>query len=50
MRLPDGSKLVINQEKKDVTICRPDVIANFFDVTVFVLPSLVTDLSFMSIS
>ena len=44
-------RLAINQKKdNDVTICQDDVIVKFFDVTVFFLSSLITGLSFMSIS
>ena len=34
----------------DVTICRRDVVVNFFDVVLFLLSSLVTSTSFMLIS
>ena len=54
IRLTDFSKLAINRENdNDVTICRHDVIAVFFfffDVVLFLLSSLVTGPSFMSIS
>ena len=48
---PDCSKLAKNRENdNDVTIFRHDVNVNFFDVVLFLLSSLVTDPSFMSIS
>ena len=51
IRLADCSKLAINQENNnEVIICRHDVIANFFNVFVLFLSSLVTGPSFMSIS
>ena len=58
IRLPDDCKLAINQKKdNEITICRNGVIVNFFfffffffDIAVFVLSSLVTGPSFMSIS
>ena len=50
-RLPDGSKLAINwNNDNDVTIYRHEVIVIFFDAGLFLLSSLVTDLSFMSTS
>ena len=50
-RFPDCSKLAINQENDNgVTICRNNVMSLFFDVAVFLLSSLVTDPSFMSMS
>ena len=50
IRLWDCSKLTINRENdNDVTICWHDVIINFFDV-LFLLSSLFTAPSFMSIS
>ena len=50
-RLPDGSKLAINWNNDNgVTIYRHEVIVIFFDAGLFLLSSLVTDLSFMSIS
>ena len=52
IRLLDCSKLAINRKNdNDVTICRNDVIVNFFDVVLLLLSILVTGrLSFMSIS
>ena len=51
IRLPDCSKLAINWENdNDVTIFWNDIIVNFFDVVLFLLSSLVTGPSFMSIS
>ena len=51
IRLPDGCKLAINWKKDNgVTICRRDAILSFFGVAVFLLSSLVTGPSFMSIS
>ena len=47
----DGCKLAINWKKDNgVTICRRDAILSFFGVAVFLLSSLVTGPSFMSIS
>ena len=49
--LPDSSKLAINQENKNnVIICWHDVIVKFFDNVMFLLLSLVTGSSFMTIS
>ena len=51
IRLPDCSKLTINQKNdNEVIIWRHDVIINFFEVLLFILSSLVTGLSFMSVS
>ena len=51
IRLLYCSKLVINQKNyNDVTIYRHDVIVKFFDVILFLLSSLVTSPSFISIS
>ena len=51
IRLPDYSKLIINwKNNNDVTIFRHDVIVKFFDVVLFLLRSLVTSPSFMSVS
>ena len=51
IRLPDCSKLAINQKNdNEVIICRHDVIINFFEALLFILSSLVTGLSFMSVS
>ena len=51
IRLPDCSKLAINRKSdKHVTICRHDVIVDFFWRILFLLSILVTDPSFMSIS
>ena len=48
--LPDCSKLAINwKNDNDATILRHDAIANFFDVVLFFLSSLVTGTSFMSV-
>ena len=48
---PDCSKLSINQKNENkVIIYRHDVIVIFFDVVLFVLSSLVTGPSFISIS
>ena len=50
IRLPDCSKLSINQKSgNEATICWHDVIVNFFELAVFLLSSLVTSPSFMSI-
>ena len=50
IRLLDCSKLaVIYKNSNDVTIFRNDVIVNFFDIFLFLLSSLVTGPSFMSI-
>ena len=50
-RPPDYSKLAKNlKNDNDVTIFRHDVNVNFFDVVLFLLSSLVTGPSFMSIS
>ena len=49
--LPDCSKLAINRKNdNDVTVSQQDAVANFFDVNVFFLSSLVIGPSFMSIS
>ena len=49
--LPDCFKLAIYWKiKNDVTVSRQVAIANFFDVAVFILSSLVIGPSFMSIS
>ena len=51
IRPPDCSKLAKNPKNdNNVTIFRHDVIVNFFDVVLFLLSSLVTSPSFMSIS
>ena len=51
VRLPDCSKLAKNWKNyNDVTIFWHGVIANIFDVILFLLSRLVTDPSFMSIS
>ena len=51
IKLPDCSKLGIKQKNdNDVTIYRHDIIVSFFDVVLFLLSSLVTGPSFMSIS
>ena len=51
IRPPDCSKLAKNPKNdNDVTIFRHDVNVNFFDVVLFLLSSLVTGPSFMSIS
>ena len=48
--LPVCSKLAVNwKNDNEVTICWCEFIANFFDVAVFFLSSLVTGPSFMSI-
>ena len=48
---PDCSKLAKNPKNdNDVTIFQHDVNVNFFDVVLFLLSSLVTGPSFMSIS
>ena len=48
IRLPDYFKLAINKKNNNcVTIWWHDVIANFFDVVLFLLLSLVTGPSFM---
>ena len=52
MRNPASEMLQIGHKSEndnDITVCRHDVIINFFDVAVFLLSSLVTDPSFMSI-
>ena len=50
IRLPDGSKLAKNlKNDNDVTIFRHDVNVKFFDAVLFLLSSLVTGPSFMSI-
>ena len=47
----DCSKFVINwKNDNDVTICRHDIIVNFFDVVLLPLSSLVTGPSFISVS
>ena len=49
--LPDVCKLAISRKKdNDVTIFWHDVIVKFFDLASFLLSSLVTSPSFMSIS
>ena len=49
--LPDCSNLAKNPKNdNDVTVFRHDVIVKFFDVVLFLLSSVVTGLSFMSIS
>ena len=40
-RMP-GNQPLIGKKDNDATICRHDVIVNFFDVVVFLLSSLVT--------
>ena len=51
IRLPDCSKLVVNwKNDNDVTIFEMKSSSNFFDFVSFLLSSLVTDPSFMSIS
>ena len=51
IRLPNCSKLAINRKNdNDATICWNDVIINIFDVILFLLSSLGTGQSFMSIS
>ena len=51
IRPPDCSKLAKNPKNdNDVTIFRHDVNVNFFDVVLFLLSSLVTGPSFMSVS
>ena len=51
IRPPDCSKLAKNPKNdNDVTIFRHDVNVNFFDVVLFLLSSLVTGPSFMSMS
>ena len=51
IQLPDCSKLAINKKNNiNVRICRHDIIINFFDAVLFLLSSLVTSPSFMSIS
>ena len=51
IRLPHCSKLAINwRNNNEVTIHRHDIIVKFFDVVLFLLLSLVTDPSFISIS
>ena len=48
LRLESG--LALNRKNdKDVTICRNDVIVKLFDVVLFLLLSLVTGASFMTI-
>ena len=50
IRLPDFSKLAINlKNDNDIIIFRHDVIVNFFDGVLFLLSSLDTGPSFMSI-
>ena len=49
--LSDYPKLAINwKNDNNVTTCRNDVIVNFFDIVLFLLSSLVTGPSFMSLS
>ena len=51
IRLQDCPKLAIHcKNDNDVTIYQHNAIVNFFKVVVFLLPSLVTGLSFKSIS
>ena len=51
IRLPDCTKLAVNwKSHNDVIIFLHDVIINFFDAVLFLLSSLVTGPSFMSIS
>ena len=51
MRLSNCSKLSINRKNdNDVSVFRNGVIIKFFDVVLFLLSSLVTGTSFMSIS
>ena len=51
IRPPDCSKLTKNPKNdNDVTISWHDIIANFFDVVLFLLSSLVTGLSLISVS
>ena len=51
IRLSDCSKLTINQKNdNDITIFRHDAIVKFFEVVLFLLSSLVTIPSFISIS
>ena len=51
IRFPDCSKLAKNQKNdNDVTISDMTSTSTFFDVVLFLLPSLVTGLRFMSIS
>ena len=51
IRLPDCSKLAVNwKNDNDVTIFEMKSSSNFFDFVSFLLSSLVTDPSFMSIS
>ena len=50
MQLRDCSKLTINKKNdNDIPILCHDVIVNFFDTVVFLLPNLVTGQDFMSI-
>ena len=49
--LPNWSELAVNSKNcSDVTVFWHDVIVKFFDVVLFLLSGLVTDLSFVSIS
>ena len=51
IRLLGCSKLAINQKTdNDVITCRHDIILNFFVVAIFLLSSIVTGSTFMSIS
>ena len=51
IRPPDCYKLTKNPKNdNDVTILRHDVNVNFFDIALFLLPRLVTDPNFISIS
>ena len=51
IRLPDCSKLIINRKSdSDVTIFQHAIIVNFFGVVLFLLSSLATGPSFMSVS
>ena len=51
IRLPDCSKLAVNWKNgNDIAILGHDVIINIFDVVLFLLSSLVTGPTFMSIS
>ena len=48
---PDGCKLAINWKKdNDIIIFWHDIIVNFFDVSEFLLSSLVTGQNFIAIS
>ena len=50
IRLPDCSKLDVNwKNSSDVTICWYHVIANFFEVLLFLFSSLVSGTNFMSL-